>query len=117
MTTEDEMAVFMYFYVDDTTGLNLSEETGLQNILKEDISVFPNPADNTIFIHSNTNLQDVIISLSDITGKMFIKDHQNFSNNTDRYLSLDVSGLPTGIYILHVIDNGNVRFDEKIIIK
>ncbi len=118
MTAEDEMAVFMYFYVDDTTGLNLSEEeTILQNILPSTFSVFPNPADNIIFIHANETLNNILISISDITGKVIIEDQYNLSNSLSNYLSLDVSGLPPGMYILQGKENGIGRFNEKIVIK
>ena len=118
MTAEDEMAVFMYFYVDDTTGLNLSEEeTAIENILTPTFSVFPNPADNTIFIHANETLNDILISISDITGKVIIEDQQNLSGSTSNYLSLDVSGLPPGMYILQGKENGICRFNAKIVIK
>ncbi len=83
------------FYRDDFTGLS---ELASQNELK----IYPNPCNDKLHINSKSNLNIESVSLFDLFGKQLniqlIRDEKNA-------VSLDMSGVQTGIYILRV--NGN----------
>lgn len=72
--------------VDNTTGITTANSTGL--------SIYPNPADQNVTIHSN--VQNGRVSLMDATGRL-VKE-QNINLNT----TLSVEELPAGVYMLRV---------------
>ncbi|MEZ5109762.1 MAG: T9SS type A sorting domain-containing protein [Bacteroidia bacterium] len=79
-------------------------------------SVYPNPADNYITIEWNATEQGTThIVLTDITGKMVKQDVVN--NNTGiNIVSMDVSMLPKGIYMLSAINNNGVM-NKRVVIE
>jgi hypothetical protein len=74
--------------------------------LKENLSIYPNPADNTIKVKVNI---DDMINIYDIGGKLIqsIKSTQEIND-------IDISHLLPGIYILKLIDDKYI-VTEKII--
>jgi len=69
--------------------------------LNNQITVYPNPASNTLTILTNNNLTIQQLQLFDITGKLIAK----FSNQTE----IDLSAVANGMYLLNIqTQNGNV---------
>lgn len=92
---------FTQFYVDSYVGIaNRSVEPSL--------SVHPNPASDFLSIDlSLKSASNVIQIISDLTGKEIFKSSYGNLNAGNHDLSLDVSGLPNGIYLLRMqTDNG-----------
>ncbi len=92
-----------------TLPVNVECETSVIELFEESrLSVYPNPADQQIFIESTASgLMNV--DLLDLTGRMVYAEQVNFSER----MSLDVSGLSNGFYILRLWDeNGSLQ--EKI---
>ncbi|MCX8054924.1 MAG: SBBP repeat-containing protein [Ignavibacteria bacterium] len=73
---------------------------------KSDIMIFPNPCDNVLNVNLNINssVYAKISIYNVIFEKVFI---QEFSNNS--VLHLDVSYLPTGVYLLVIENNLDVQ--------
>lgn len=69
---------------------NLSEETAKSNT----VSIYPNPATNTLYIESNTKIRHA--EILDISGK---KLHSQQASELNR---IDVSFLKTGLYFIKV---------------
>lgn len=95
LTSDDEMMVMMYFFIEDTAGLNLP--TAIAEIPTSDteLHVFPNPSDNTFYIRSgfeeNTHVE---VDLFDITGH-----RTSFSGLIQNGLiTIQCDQLPSGIY-------------------
>ena len=88
---------------------------GISEMDKQDLSVYPNPADDRVYIRLNQNLSKVnTIEICDMLGKK-AKAQYNFSYENNG-ISLDVSSLPAGMYMLSVIVDGQ-RLSKKMIIK
>jgi CubicO group peptidase (beta-lactamase class C family) len=77
-------------------------ETNLDN----SISVYPNPTTNILNV--NTTLQNFQVSVYDITGQLVLDKKNSFT--------LDVSELPTGLYVFKLQDlNSNKTITKKFI--
>ena len=68
-----------------------------------EISVYPNPASSTIIITRSGNDPFTIEIFNNIGQRMKVAA----ANISER--SLDVSGLPAGIYFVHITANGNTQ--------
>ena len=97
--------------VDDIliTGVEL---TGLneENNFTAEISMFPNPAVNTVNISSNEQLSYRVYSLlgNAVTESVVFKGNAN----------IDLSGMNSGIYLVHFSDNnGNMKIEKLVINK
>jgi len=64
------------------------------NKLELGVSVYPNPADNTLFIEGNEN--PISVSIYNVLGKEVIS-----TKNTN---NIDVKALPSGVYIIRISD-------------
>lgn len=77
---------------------------GIEEISEEDVSLFPNPAYNTIYLHfKNVFKSDVIISVIDITGQE-TNLVPNFKNDL---IEIDLENLSPGIYFVKLFDATN----------
>jgi len=88
------------------TGTSETEQPAKTNI----ISVFPNPADNYLNVNLNTEYSRFNITLTDITGKVIriisTKKHQK---------TIDISGLPAGLYMISVSHKKKIIGTDKFI--
>lgn len=74
------------------------------------INLFPNPAKNTLSVLPNEMLKEnYSVILFDALGKQVLKQNLTTANET-----LDVSHLPTGIYVVNISSENKV-FQTKII--
>ena len=89
-----------------TEGQTLSSEA----YSLDQITVFPNPADNYITIKSDYNLEDAIISLFDLNGRRVL-NYKNSSNNN----IVDISSLSDGEYVLRVILSEGRIYSTKVL--
>lgn len=71
--------------------------TGIASYGSENISVYPNPAHNNIFVSAPQNIKSVTVV--DMIGQTILS-HQP-QNETN--VSLDVSSLPAGVYFVRVV--------------
>jgi hypothetical protein len=82
--------------------LTLEDES--QNVF----SMFPNPANNTVYV--NVNTQDSQLTIYDITGKLVLNTALNLGEN-----SVDISQMASGLYLARFAANGNVQTEKLII--
>ncbi|MCA6364126.1 MAG: T9SS type A sorting domain-containing protein [Bacteroidetes bacterium] len=74
-------------------------ETPLQSL---QVSVFPNPASDEIAVNvSLTEHEPVLITVYDVTGKPVLAPQQNSLNAGMNRVTLDITALPPGYYLLH----------------
>lgn len=93
------------------------EEVGI--ISGDVVSVYPNPAVSTInvFVDINNNelTDDVVIVLSDISGKVLLKEEisrQIFNKNAE----LNINDISSGLYILK-FSSGDFYFQRKVLVQ
>lgn len=80
-----------------------------------DLSVFPNPATNTIEIKANLNNEsNGEITFTDITGRL-IKQY-NFTDATYQHIIIPVKELARGMYFV-TLQAGNTRVSRKVILQ
>ena len=78
------------------------------------ISLFPNPASNSVQINlQNTSETIATILINDILGKN-IKRITNVSSNQN---TIDVSGLSQGIYFVTINTDNNLKLVKKLVIE
>ncbi len=81
--------------------------TAVTNISNSNISVFPNPASEQIFVSQEFSK----LSIFDITGKLVLNIDNNFNQN------IDISSLSNGLYIVRINSDGNIYENKLQIIK
>lgn len=82
-------------------------------VLEEEISIFPNPANNNLYIRNNSyiNLKDV--SIYDVNGRLIsIID----VNESSRLKTIDISSLSSGMYFIN-IKAEDASLTKKLIIE
>lgn len=86
--------------------LELDSPTTRQAAMEESkISVYPNPAENVLYIDSTDNIQSV--KVYNTTGSIVLSVNSLNGN------SIDVSGLPSGMYVVRVQTEGN-NYTQKV---
>lgn len=66
------------------------------NEVSSDIKIFPNPAHNTLHINSKLNNQNTTIEVYNYLGDLY----DTYQNMNSHHAQIDVSQLPSGIYIV-----------------
>lgn len=84
-----------------TQAIMVSLCSGVDELNKGEVVVFPNPADHSLTISFEGKNEDVIIELMDISGKKVIA--QNYRDHSGTELKLDVSQLSPGVYQLTLL--------------
>jgi len=87
---------------------NIPEVLATHEFTDKLVSVFPNPAMNTLHIQSQQVFSSVV--LHDALGKEVI----NTAIDNLRFANIDISNLPAGIYFAH-LQHGNVTVKKKIV--
>lgn len=94
-------------YNSSTVFVSLSiDEIAWQNT----ISIYPNPANDQVYISWDSNITIEKVNLLDITGKLIIKI--NPIQNTNQ---IDLKGLSNGIYLIE-FESGNSKIQKKLMI-
>jgi len=73
---------------------------GIESYYSTFINVYPNPATETLYIHSNTQTSNLKIELINIYGKTVY--HEIIKDNSTERLSVDIGRLPNGVYLLRI---------------
>ena len=77
--------------------------TSIKSALLQKVHIYPNPATNEIFIGSNEPFNE--IQVYNVTGLLVLSRNINESNHVD----INVSALSSGIYIVKVFNNKELR--------
>ncbi|MCG2430500.1 T9SS type A sorting domain-containing protein [Aequorivita xiaoshiensis] len=79
---------------------------------KEQISIYPNPATDKLFVNLDNNYQNIEVSIFDIYGKKLL----NLKLENKNSFKLNLSNLDSSIYTF-TLRTENAKFIRKIIIK
>lgn len=104
-------------YTDDATitvMLNDVEETGIYDLAKEGIRVYPNPSKGFLTIDLTDQVHDELnMELVDINGRVF---YASTLDTPDIYFEVDLSGIPAGIYLIKIFRN-NYLITRQLVIE
>lgn len=80
-------------------------------MLEGAVTVYPNPAQDRVFIaHNFSTLEPGVVTLLDLNGAEILKETVNSTSNH----ALDISTLPTGMYLLRY-QTENASMTEKVL--
>lgn len=82
----------------------------LQLVDKDDIYVYPNPAKDHLLLNAGRPLQEATVSLMTSTGLLL----QKIEDYTGGELSVDVSALPVGLYLIEIRDRQAVKHKKFV---
>jgi hypothetical protein len=86
--------------------------TGIDEKFDGQFKIYPNPADEKLFIESSKNTQNLDVGIYSITGQLILnKKFQDISK-----IELDVSGITNGIYILK-LSTDNEAYNTRIVVQ
>ncbi|MEJ5265203.1 MAG: endo-1,4-beta-xylanase [Bacteroidales bacterium] len=88
---------------------NYSIETGIRNISTDAHNIFPNPAKDLITINSGATVEKLVIV--DAIGRIVLTKKGGYGNN----MTIDVSGLPSGIYFVKLYAQGQMETTKLMI--
>src|SRR6185312_135219 len=77
------------------------------NSVLNGIKVFPNPAQNLVYISSPATISNAEVCLYNVMGQKIIQNHIN-KLGAGNAVNLDISALPSGNYFLNVISEGRI---------
>lgn len=95
----------------DTISLFVSPCTNLESYLGSELFIYPNPANNIIYIEQKNNTKAIYYSLTDITGKELIGKRQISSIKE----IVDISEYAKGIYLLQISIRDGQSVTKKIV--
>ncbi len=89
-----------------------SSSIGSANTLSKNISVYPNPAQGSLYIVSDVHFENATVNLINIVGQRVMVRNNVYGSR----LELNMSGIPEGIYILDVSEESE-HFKVRIVKK
>jgi uncharacterized repeat protein (TIGR01451 family) len=117
--TPIENTAYIYFDYNPPVITNTAVNTiefpaSIKEYLNASLSVFPNPANNTINIKFEQKKSEIVhVKLINVTGQVMYEE-TSATRSGRYYKHLDITGLAKGIYLLQVTtDNGTVQ--QKVI--
>jgi len=112
--TEVDIYYFVLTITDNITGSVSTDTmfvdviTGVNELMAEDISVYPNPTSNKVQIKFVTAMQREIVLINAL-GRQCFK-----GESTENIKSIDISQFITGWYILRIMENNTVVKEFKV---
>lgn len=87
------------------------------SLVKEEISIFPNPASEKINIQITGSFsENPALVIFDSSGKAVNVSQLTVDNSTNIDTSIDLNHLKNGIYFMNIIDNGKKIHSQKLTI-
>ncbi len=112
-TSQDEMMIFGYLYVTDTTGLG-NFEVGIVKPEEQskEFNIYPNPFDKTAKLSfSNPDNEEYTLMIYDMFGRLVMKKE----NINSESLIIKKEGLKTGIYLIKVGSINNTFTGQLVV--
>jgi len=111
-TFGEDMTGELYAAVGNTIYKIIDSSLGLNEFNKNGLSFYPNPAKNTIFIKNSTGNTLSQVNVFDLTGKIILT--KTIKGET---LSLDISDLSGGMYLIAVQDSTGNQYQSKLVVE
>jgi hypothetical protein len=85
--------------------------TGINDLTIEKFTIYPNPATDKLYIHSETVTNETMITISDLTGKVIYREKmEDLEEGT-----IDLHSFAAGLYIV-TVQNSTSAFQKKLCI-
>ena len=97
------------------THMNGNTQIRVKDIVKSDISIFPNPTENGVFnieLGSFTEGDDIVSLVYNMYGQI-IQSNQL----TQKQTQVEIPNVPSGIYLVQILLNKSIIHSGKLIIK
>ncbi len=118
-TSDDEMMVAAYFYLEDTTGIGTS--TGVKEEIYADtrIELAPNPfSDHTYLLIDQLPANQATMAVYDLSGRQLVQRELALSPNQKQRIRIARENLPAGMFLLQLTDkSGLLIHSEKLFIR
>ena len=88
---------------------DISTENAAKKFQKENISIYPNPAEDVVTVSSEKTISK--IEIYSVTGKLMKQ-----INNSGQQIEIPIGGYTSGIYFVHIFQ-GNNRITKKLVVK
>jgi DNA-binding beta-propeller fold protein YncE len=103
-------ANWAYYYIDDVSLIDLDSTLSVkENEAMAQVEVFPNPASSVLTIKLNEPQQQY--SITDIKGNTLLQN----SLSKQEKLQIDISALPSGFYVINLINKLGYISREKFV--
>ena len=102
---------FAAYHANMNCDVLMGTNTSIYPMEMEIFSIFPNPAHGEIQIISNKEISDVILSISDISGRKVLRTELTESDKR-----INISALSEGLYILSISHSGKQTEIKKLIV-
>ena len=87
-------------------------------LLASQFELYPNPASDYVSLRFNCNyVQDITITIYDLTGNQRITNTQNISDSGNQVITIPVSDLDAGMYFVQILNNRGEKSTAKFIKK
>ena len=89
------------------------------NTFSNQITIYPNPAQNQITVESyNLNSEEITIELVDMTGRVVLNVFNGFVMEGEfTQVTADISNLPTGMYFMRYSSQSDLRVDKVQVVR
>lgn len=102
--------------VAETFEVTIDQCVGVEENYQASVKVYPNPANSILNISlSNVNSSSIVMMLINPEGKVIIQNEKEISNESINS-TIDVSGLPQGIYYVIINSSDKIIAREKVVI-
>jgi len=92
-------------------------ENKLSKKAENNLSLYPNPTNGEVMINFNAfDNETVAINIMDVTGKIVLTQYLGKLYTGQVSAPVDASSLPSGIYIVNVTSNSNIKRVAKLIV-
>lgn len=97
--------------IDSWTSSSEDCRLGLIDLMGINFSLYPNPVENELILSSKNSVKDLSIRIINIEGKLLSSQNLEF----EKQVSVDVSGLSSGIYFLNIEgEKGNTEIKKFV---
>lgn len=84
------------------------------SILSNAINVYPNPANDYLFIRLDENIEPKLLSVYDVMGRL---TEEKALKDNERILGIELKEYATGLYRIDITDTNGKRYGKTIMIK
>jgi uncharacterized membrane protein/uncharacterized protein (DUF2141 family) len=88
------------------------EGIGIANGNSVDVNIYPNPASEYVIIEGNNLSSNILVKITDITGRTFISKKVNLDDSN----KFEISSINEGVYLVTIYDGDKV-YQKKLQVK
>jgi hypothetical protein len=102
------------------TGSNIQEvlATNVESVKLTGVKVYPNPADQKIYVEANhSETDELILMIYDLKGNEIRKVRHSINQKGLKRFEVDISALAGGVYFYQIISDGYGVYSDKIVIE